>query len=144
MHDDIDPQIRRYLADLPDPAAPEHLAPRIVAAHRGRRRRRAAGALLAAAACLVTMIAVLTPLSEVDRPDQLVRQPPAASAPAATSTRASAAMAEVRAIDRALQAAYARGAGDDELARLWEARSVQLTLLTPPTDAGRAPRPLRI
>ncbi|MBS7458946.1 hypothetical protein [Coralloluteibacterium stylophorae] len=144
MHDDIDPGIRRYLAGLPDPQAPERLAGRILAVRGARRRRRALGAALATAACMVTAIALLLPRSDVGHERQLAGRPVVSSPPAARLAQERAAAAEVRAIDRALQAAYARGAHEDELAGLWEARAVQLELLAAAGDQHRAPRPLRI
>jgi len=50
--------------------------------------------------------------------------------PIPATTRSSAPIAHLQAVDRALQAAYANGASDDELSPLWDIRERLLSNTT--------------
>lgn len=137
-HDDL---VHRYLAGLPDPALPPGLWPRLQSAwqrQRHRRRHRVFAFGLAAAAVLT--LAVI-PLAHRGGPDP-VAPPPATPDLAQASLGNAASLAEVRALDRALQAAYSRGAGDAEITMLWQAREAAMARLKR-TDQT-LPQPLRI
>lgn len=93
----------RALADL---VPPPQLSERIARAHAARTRRLQVGTTVAALA--VACVCAL-PLLQRASPQ---RVPP----------QADDALADIRALDRALQTAYARNASEDELAPLWDAR----------------------
>ena len=95
-----------------DPAPvspPRSLEDRVRRAYRRRRNQLRGGA----AACAVALAVVL--LVPATAPDNTA--PATAPAPLATTPDPT-----LQALDRALQAAYARGASDAELAPLWAAR----------------------
>lgn len=126
---DHDPLLRRQLRALPDPAAPAGLRERVLAAH-GRRRLAIHGATGVAAA-VVAVALILPALPSID-PAPSGAQHAAAPAP----SRSNEVAARLRAIDRALQAAYERGASDDEIAPLWRVRESLMSSLGPATDSG--------
>lgn len=121
-----DQQIHDRLGSLPPLAPPVALGERIGRMHRARLHRLRVGA--AALAVVVAGMAVLPLL-----PDD-----PAPASPAQVVTGGSPpdqdTLASVRALDRALQAAYARNASDEELAPLWTARRKLLAPVTTATD----------
>lgn len=126
---DHDPLLRRHLRALPDPAAPAGLRERVLAAH-GHRRLAIHGATgIAAAVVSVALILPVLPSVEQAPPSARRAAPPAAA-------HGHAATARLRAIDRALQAAYERGASDDEIAPLWRVRESLVSSLASATDAG--------
>lgn len=108
-----DPVIDR-LAGLPPVAPPERLWARIDHARAARVRRRQLGG---ASALAVLAVAILAPL---------LRPPPPTPAPAPAAAHAPEAVHELRAIDRALQAAYDRGASPQEITSLWAMREALL------------------
>lgn len=124
-----DVRLRAYLSSLPEPAPPATLWPRIQVTQARRRRQRRRWAALASAAALVLAVLPLRLL----RDEAVV--PPAAPVAAERvapsridSTRIDAeTLAQIRALDRELQAGYARGADEAELASLWRARRAALT-----------------
>ncbi|HET7127353.1 MAG TPA: hypothetical protein VFI26_09725 [Lysobacter sp.] len=130
-HDEQD--LRDVLARLGDPPPPPGLDARIWNA-RQRRVRRAFGiAGIAAASMLVAVTLVLQP-----RPGT---RSPTATTVAAQASPASArdddVIADIRAIDHALQLAYTRNASEDEVAPLWKARRELLLRLKPSaSDSG--------
>lgn len=113
--DPVDPRVLQALHALPEPEPPAALRARVLdaclpatAATVSPRRRRAGLALAAA----VLGAALLAPWPE--RPEAPVDPRPVAHAVAPHPG--------LRQIDRALQDAYASGAGEQELAALWAAR----------------------
>ncbi|MCB1567651.1 MAG: hypothetical protein KDI69_02380 [Xanthomonadales bacterium] len=102
--------IRDLLETLPDAPLPDTLLPRLQQRHR---RRRALNRVQAVAAVLVVGFGLWT-LIPRDVPLQ-VRTP-------AVIAQNLASPAEIEVVDRALQAAYAEGASNDELAPLWALR----------------------
>lgn len=99
--------LQRYADSLPQPHAREALFDAIVLAHARRRGRRSA---IAGALGILAVVALAG--------TWLPRDAHAPSAAGGGATRAT----ELRAIDRALQAAYERGAADAEIAPLWSRR----------------------
>jgi len=122
------------LAQLPVFEPDANLWPRILAAHQrkpvGARRVRGIAAIAAAAAVVVAAILIVPRsvsnpgLTEGQRESQALERE--WQALPAASTRASADVARVHAIDTALQAAYDRGARADELQPLWQQRNQAL------------------
>lgn len=109
-----DERVDRYLQGLPGQLPPAGLGERIIDRHLGRRRLRR-WLPLAAAACLLTSV--------------LAWQLGTPSGPGPRSALPSAALNDVRSVDRRLQAAYLAGAGEAELAPLWRARQRALAEL---------------
>ena len=103
--------LRDRLEALPPPPLPDDLWPRLA-----RRRQRHIAVRRAGMALALALLAI-GPLSLVWR-----SQEEGARTPVASATAAATAPDAVSAIDQALQNAYARGASDDEVAPLWEAR----------------------
>lgn len=103
---------RHQLEALPPPPLPDDLWPRLAARRERERNRRR---WLGAAAGLV-LAAVALPLLQpaVDEPPHPVAER-LATTPQPTADA-------ILAVDRALQAAYARGATDAEVSPLWEIR----------------------
>lgn len=115
---DHDNKARAYLASLDDPPLPEGLWQRVEAA-RGRRMRVRGAAVASVAVCALAAGLLL------QDPDGAPEEVAAGSAAAVVQPADAAADdigLTVRAIDRALQAAYDRNASDDEIEPLWEAR----------------------
>lgn len=110
-----DPVIDR-LAGLPPVAPPARLWARIDHARAARVRRRQLGG---ASALAVLAVAILAPM---------LRPPPPTPTPtpAPAAGHAPEAVHELRAIDRALQAAYDRGASPQEISSLWAMREALL------------------
>lgn len=104
-----------HLRSLPDAPLPDTLWPRLQQRQRTRvaRQRRAFGAGL----CAVTLGLTLSLMS--------VAPPPSSRSP-----QPGAPIAHLQAVDRALQAAYANGASDDELSPLWDIRERLLSHTT--------------
>lgn len=116
MHDD---DIRRTLADLPEPPLPAGLWSRVQAAQ-ARRAARLRGGVAGVLAIAVVAVGALS-FGVLPQP-QSPGADDTSSGVATTVDVASDEAEDVRAIDRALQAAYARGASDDEIEPLWQAR----------------------
>lgn len=130
--------VRAYLAGLPQPRLPPGLWPRLQAAHLRQRRRRLVGRLSLAVAAMLVLVAA---------PLLYVRLAPPPSAPVTARLEAPAvdlpspsALAELRAIDRALQDAYYAGADEDDVQMLWRAREQAVARMA----ASPAPEPIRI
>lgn len=129
---------RRLVSMPPVPPAPD-LWPRLELARRHRVRRMK----LSAASAAVLMLGVaMFPLLEdmVDRPAHTSL---ATGAPEATASPLPVldqeTVEQIRALDRALQAAYDEGASDDELEPIWKARRALLprqASLSPPTNTS--------
>lgn len=123
MADDPAPDLPLHdrLQQLPDAPLPGDLWPRVNAA-RGRhlRHRR-----LGFAAAIVAAVAAVS-LPWLLLPDSTTAPAPATIAKAAPAMRQAPSIdttAQLRALDRALQAGYERNASDAELAPLWAARA---------------------
>src|SRR5690606_30369145 len=124
---------------LPDAPLPADLWQRVNGA-RGRMRRRRIG--IAATTLALATVAALSPLAWSPTPDTPgARQPVVAAAPITTAP--ASVEIELRAIDRALQAGYARNATDDELAPLWAQRQRLLAGNSNPAQTP-LPRGMRI
>lgn len=125
--------IQAYLASLPEPALPDTVWPRLKRRQKDRRRWFGPVWLLAAACAgaFAVMLAVRTPPTMI--PSSADRDQAAALAPSANI------LVQVRAIDRALQIAYARGADAAETRDLWQIREALLA-----QSSGPPPRPTRI
>lgn len=134
-----DDLLQDHLRQLPDAPLPAGLWQRVNGA-RGRMRRRRIG--IAATTLAVAAVAALSPLMRSPAPDApraarpMVATAPATQVPAAVEV-------ELRAIDRALQAGYARNAPDDELEPLWAQRQ-RLLAGSDGTSRNPQPRGLRI
>jgi hypothetical protein len=102
--------LQGYARSLPQPFPSDALLDRIVHAHARRRARRGAVAGVLGVLALVALAGAWMPRSDA---------PPSAGAGQIASARQAT---ELRATDRALQAAYERGANDAELAPLWSRR----------------------
>lgn len=111
-----DNDVKRYLESLAEPGLPDDLWQRVDGARRYRVRRRLA-TVVASAAFVVLAFALVLPGGAPGVADgpQLAVAPPAAVDEADR-------IRTVQAIDRALQAAYDRDAGEDEIEPLWRAR----------------------
>lgn len=96
------------------PPLPDTLWPKLVDAHRRRRRVLRGGVEMLCAALILGGIALVAP----DHDDRV--QPSAQTYAQTHATPAS--WQELRAVDHALQAAYALGASDDEIEPLWQLR----------------------
>ena len=123
-------EIHRALQALQDPPAPESLWPQVRMRRQRQVRRRRMATALASTGLAAALFVVLL------KPETVPQQPPAfqqtAMAPASDDVDP-----QVRAIDRALQAAYEEGASDAELAPMWEARQALLAQHPAPgRDAG--------
>jgi len=126
-------------APPPDIAAGDDLWPRIAAAHLARRRKRrwqrVAGAGMAAAFVIVAGVGfhrASVESSSVDweaRAEALEIQLNQAEAMSPQMRVAADTESELARVDRALQAAYDRGAGKSELVSLWKQRSELLSVL---------------
>jgi hypothetical protein len=127
-HDDT--SLRRHLRSMPEPPLPDTLQSRLHASHtrRGRLLRTGTGA------AVVALLAVML------LPFPHTTQPPAASTAASQDAAADARRARLEVIDRALQAAYQRGASDDEVAPLWKARQALLDEPPPSRTSESASR----
>ena len=132
------------LADLPVFAPDAELWQRIAATHRARRngRRNVRWAAIAAAAAIVVGATALVPswnrvptLADGPRESQALERE--WRMVAASAQRPAADLARLHVIDAALQAAYDRGAHDDEIQPLWKQRNQALRglILTARTDA---------
>jgi len=130
--------LERQLRQLPDAPLPEHLWQRVNGARVRMRRRRAAGVVATAVA--VAALALLPTFHARHASDPSSPEPwPVASAPAPVVDVET----ELRALDRALQAGYARGASDAELEALWAQRRRLISDNEKPQQA-RLPGSLRI
>lgn len=118
--------LHRLLESMPEPPPPDTLWPRLREQRRRQvRRRRLAGGLASTALVAVLLVAGWP-------------QPPAApgtggAAPAVARIDRDE---QVRALDHALQAAYDRGASDQEVAPLWDARAALLASLDAPRGSN--------
>ena len=113
MHD-RQGDVKQYLESLGEPPLPDRLWQRVDGARRQRMRRRA-GVAMASVAAVALGFALMMPgvAPDADTGPQL------AGIDEET-------IRTVQAIDRALQAAYDRNAGDDEIEPLWRARHALL------------------
>lgn len=128
-------ELHRQLDALPDIPLPDALWLRVDACRRMQQRRRKAGAGVAIAALAALMVAI--PVLHIGDPAPAQRgQSVVTRSTQATSSAASPRDidAQLRALDQALQAAYARSATDAEIAPMWVARNA----LTATAQAGES------
>lgn len=130
--DDI---LQAHLQQLQDAPLPPDLWRRVDRARRYRQKRRIG---IASSTLALAAVVALSPLMQ---PTSVARQ--AAPALATTSSPPVDADAELRALDRTLQAGYARNASDAELEPLWAQRRRLLARGDSNPDTPR-PRGLRI
>lgn len=126
----------RHLAMSPEPELPPGLWTRIDHARRRRRNRQALGTAVVAVALLAVSLVPRLPMDGAVPGPAVVavesgnRQPAAGDAgarvTATTVPRHSARDVRLRALDRALQAAYREGSSEAEIAQLWQARRALL------------------
>ena len=129
-HDEQD--LRDVLARLGDPPPPPGLDARIWNA-RQRRIRRSFG--IAGSAACVLLVATLALQSRPGNDSPTAASVADRTSPA--SARDDDVIADIRAIDHALQLAYTRNASEDEVAPLWKARRELLLRLKPSaSDSG--------
>ena len=120
-------QLQRLLESMPEAPVPDSLWPRVREQRRRQLRRRRIGTGLASTALAALLLVSAWP----DRP---TRSPgPAAQPPVLAGHGTDE---RVRALDQALQTAYERGASDDEVAPLWEARRALLVQHHAPRDGA--------
>jgi hypothetical protein len=120
------PPWRQYLDTLPEAEAPATLWPRLAAAQRQAQRRRRRPLWFGAAAAVLAL-ALIAP--------RLLPTPATPAAPAAAGPSLAlspAADPGLRRLDDQIAQAYARGAGEDEVAVLWQARERVLASLEGP------------
>lgn len=121
-----DARIQAYLASLPAPTLPAALWPRV---HAERARRRATRRRHVAIAIAAALVLAVLPLRLL-RHEAVTAPTGTAGVDAATpllpDPATAALQAQIRALDRELQAGYARGADEAELAPLWQARRAAL------------------
>ena len=132
--------LRARLGALPEPPLPPDLWPRIARARRrqvARRRLAAGGGLAVLLALAVLPLRSPEPLGGQAAPSAPMAAAPGLPYPAAPAMDAGA---QLRVLDRELQAAYRTGAGEAHIAQLWAAREALLR-----GGAHAAPvRPIRI
>ncbi len=137
-NDDI---LEEHLRQLPEAPLPDDLRLRVNGARRRGRQRRLA---VAATTLAVAAVIAFSPLMQPSAPENA--QPASSVAAAAHAPRKAGpddVDAELRALDRALQAGYARNASDAELEPLWAQRR-QLLAGNNATTNSPLPRSLRI
>ena len=128
--------LRQELHALPEIPLPEALWQRVEAGRRQKVRRRKLGAGIASLALVAVMATPLLMPLFTDT-DIVGSKPLAMHQPVRSEQDVHA---ELRAIDRALQAAYDRGANDAEIAPMWVARNELLTNRRPPRAAAQTNR----
>lgn len=133
-------RLKRRLVSLPPVPPAPHLWPRL---EQARRHRVGRLKLLAGSAATLLLCVTLLPLlgDMVDRPARAsfsARAPEPAVAPLPVLDQDT--VEQIRALDRALQAAYDEGASDDELEPIWKARRAllprQASISTPITTSS--------
>lgn len=126
----VDP-LREQLRALPDLPPPDALWPKLQNRQRQRTRRHRLliGTGLATCALAVGVLFSVKPPMPLPTPVAAMQT---GAAPAAEPVRS------LKAVDHALQVAYARGASDEELAPLWNIRRQLASAATPnlPTVQG--------
>lgn len=110
-------ELRQALEALPEPAPPEALWTGLRMRRQRQVRRRRAMTAVASCALAVGLGFGLLPPAPRPQPVPVVRAPVEAGVER---------IERLRAVDRALQAGYDRGATDAELAPMWEARHALL------------------
>lgn len=130
MHDG-EKQAKRYLESLGEPALPDSLWDRVDGARRQRMRRRLGGAAMASVAALALAFVLVVPGGLAEPEDGPLLAEDVTEATRAASSGDVDRIHSVHAIDRALQAAYNRDAGDDEIEPLWRARQALMAAAVP-------------
>jgi hypothetical protein len=121
------PPWRQYLDTLPEAEAPDTLWPRLAAAQRQAQRRRQRPFRLGAAAAVLALVALFA-AQRLPAPTS----PAVAGAPGLGHVAQPAADPGLRRLDDQIALAYARGADEDEVAVLWQARAQVLASLEGP------------
>lgn len=129
-------ELRDVLARLGDPPPPPGLDARIWAMRQRRIQRVFGISGIAAAGVLVAVTLALQPRPDPRSPTEPVVARAASATPRADDVLADDVLADIRAIDTALQTAYSRNASDDEVAPLWKARRELLLRLQAPSPAS--------
>lgn len=126
MHD-RQGDVKQYLESLGEPPLPDGLWQRVDGARRQRMRRRA-GVAMASVAAVALGFALMMPgvAPDADTGPQLAGRDAGEAEAQAVAGIDEETIRTVYAIDRALQAAYDRNAGDDEIEPLWRARHALL------------------
>lgn len=124
-------ELRDVLARLGDPPPPPGLDARIWAMRQRRIQRVFGISGIAAAGVLVAVTLALQP-----RPDPRSPAEPVVARAAPATPRADDVIADIRAIDHALQLAYTHNASEDEVAPLWKARRELLLRLPQPSPGS--------
>lgn len=128
---DHDDTLLKDLERAPPLAPPDTLWPRLREGQRKALRRRRVITGATASACALLLVAL------VPWPSLLSPEPgPTAAQVASVGDDA---REQIATLDRALQAAYDRGASDTEIAPLWEVRNALANRVAPapsPADAG--------
>lgn len=133
--------LRDRLAALPEPPLPPGLLERTVRARQRQRAMRRAAVAGAGTTVLVAIVAVSLPMRlQAPAPAPVVDAPPPIAAATSTATTRPERNAQLRILDREIQAAYRRGSGEAELAQLWKARAE----LEGGREAAASVRPFRI
>lgn len=129
--------LREELHALPEIPLPDDLWQRVDSGRRQKMRRRKLGAGIASLALAALMATpLLVPLlADVDAGR---REAPVASQPANNGQRDI--QTDLHVLDRALQAAYDRGASDAEIAPMWVAREALLAGIQSTRAASRRDR----
>lgn len=137
--DHDDDRLRRHLATMPEPPLPDALWARVSGARRrqlARRRLALGGGVAVAVAVLVLPFRLPQPAG----PALVAHDIAATNGVQAREPAASDRRAQLRTLDRELQAAYRRGSDDPGIAQLWAARDALLREHDQPTPV----RPVRI
>ena len=129
--DEVEKQAKRYLESLGEPALPGGLWDRVDGARRQRMRRRLGGAAMASVATVALASAFMVPGGLAEPEDGPLLAEDVTEATRAAYSGDVDRIHSVHAIDRALQAAYNRDAGDDEIEPLWRARQALMAAATP-------------
>lgn len=128
--------LRQQLHALPEIPLPGDLWHRVDCGRRKRMHRRKLGAGIVTLALTAVIAApMLAPL--LGDADAGRSEVPVAYQPANTQHDI---QSDLHALDRALQAAYDRGANDDEVAPMWAAREALLASIQPARAASRHDR----
>lgn len=123
-----DPRVDRYLRGLPREAPDAALESQVLARHLRRRRLRKSVPLALAAMLVLGVVS------------WQAMQPARHSASPAAPQVPSEALAELRALDRALQEGYLVGMSSAELDRLWQRRAQAAEGLAHPSSADHEVR----
>ena len=130
-------EVRKNLERLPEAELPAALWSRVESGRKKQVVRRRVGLGIASLALVSTLfLPMIFPLV-TSRDDPLPASPLATHSPARSAEEI---QADVQAVDRALQAAYDRGADDAEIAPMWVIRDALLASIKTSSPAVRHDR----